>query len=423
MLQWTSQDVGAGAEGKGATLPNDDKAGNFGPDRSNVFQILITDDGNMNLSEEIRLNVDSVKYWHRDSKHHLLDAESVRQFIAGNFSADVLEAFDGFRPYAYKADLAKCCLLFVHGGLYVDLGCRFIRRFEVPKHKSIGFFRDQGIGSGAPWSVSNAIIYAKPRREELRLTIEFIVSNFKNRLYGTNSIAITGPIVFGQAIAQVNKPEDCFAGELRPLTPEFEDRNYCFVTPEGRLLAVRTKANIAGLAHMGIKGTNDYCHLWRRRQVYHESKPTYALNFSDHSWFRGESRPEGVWIEQKGDENTYHVWGPYLDLPAGDYAGVISFAPGTVSGSCTIDVCANVGTQVLASAPVSEQQAKASEEITIGFSLSAPASKVEVRLSSCRKFSGLYTGTSIVQAAGAGRAAERRSARTAVARVASRVLD
>lgn len=396
MWRQLRQDVVASAEARGTPQPDNGKTGNLSAACSDLFQILITDDGQINLSDEIRLNAESVKYYHQDLKYHLLNAEAIRQFIGSNFSADVLEAFDGFRPYAYKADLAKCCLLFAHGGLYVDLGCRFIRRYDVPKHKSLGFFRDQGIGSGAPWSVSNAIIHAKPRREELRLAIELIVSNFKNRMYGTNAIAITGPICFGQAIALANKPEDCFAGELRPLTPEFADKNYCFVTPDGRLQAVRTKANIAGLEHMGIKGTNNYFDLWLRHQVYGESKPTYAIKFSDHSWFKGESRSDGIWIEQHGDENVFHVWGPYLELPAGDYTGVICLAPGTVSGSCIIDVCANIGTHVLASATVSEEQANASNEIAIGFSLSAPTSNVEVRLSSRMKFSGLYTGTSIV---------------------------
>lgn len=395
MLQGPGRGAVAGADARGTTPAASGKTGVSGTATSDVFQILITDDGNTDLSEEIRLNVDSGKYFHRDSKHHLLNETDIRQFIAANFSADVLEAFDGFRPYAYKADLAKCCLLFVHGGLYVDLGCRFIRRYEVPKHKSIGFFRDQGIGSGAPWSVSNAIIYAKPRRDELRIAIERIVSNFKNRVYGTNAIAITGPLSFGQAIATANRPEDCFAGEVRLLTPEFADRNYCFVTPDGRLLSVRTKANVAGLEHMGVRGTNNYYDIWLRRQVYDESQPSYVLKYSDHSWFRGESRDDGIWVEQRGDEGMFHVWGPYLDLPAGTYTGSINFAPGTVSGSCIIDVSANGGTQVLASAAVSEQQANGSEKISIGFTLNAPTSKVEVRLSSCRKFSGLYTGTSI----------------------------
>jgi hypothetical protein len=278
--------------------------------------------------------------------------------------------------------------------LYVDLGCRFVRRYEVPKHKSIGFFRDLGIGGGAAWSVCNGIIYAKPRREETRLAIELIVSNFKNRFYGANAVAITGPVPLGLAIATANKPDDYFAGEMRALTPEFENRNYCFVAPDGSLVSIRTKANIPGLAHLGIKGTNDYLSIWRMRQVYGEPKPTYVAKFFEHSWFNGERRPGGIWIERQGGEGV-SVWGPYLDLPAGDYRGVMTFVPGTVSGTCIIEVCANNGTQILASAAVSEQQANASGDVTIDLSLSAPASGVEVRLSSSGRFSGLYTGTSL----------------------------
>lgn len=41
--------------------------------------------------------------------------------VDNNFGADVTRGFDHVRPYAYKADLARYCIVTYHGGYYMEV--------------------------------------------------------------------------------------------------------------------------------------------------------------------------------------------------------------------------------------------------------------------------------------------------------------
>ena len=53
--------------------------------------------------------------------HYLYDDKMCREFIKQNFSDDVLYVFDKLKPGAYKADLWRYCILYINGGIYIDI--------------------------------------------------------------------------------------------------------------------------------------------------------------------------------------------------------------------------------------------------------------------------------------------------------------
>ena len=65
-----------------------------------------------------------------------------RAFIRYHLGVDALWAFDYLRPYSYKCDLARFCLLYVEGGIYIDLGVRLMNSWSIPIEYGIGAFRD-----------------------------------------------------------------------------------------------------------------------------------------------------------------------------------------------------------------------------------------------------------------------------------------
>ncbi|WP_292098072.1 glycosyltransferase, partial [Mesorhizobium sp.] len=72
----------------------------------------------------------------------------------------MLSAFRTLRPYSYKADLAKYCLLYEQGGLYADLSYFFLR--GVPRADGkLSIFRD--FLSSTPWDTSIGVVAAPPR--------------------------------------------------------------------------------------------------------------------------------------------------------------------------------------------------------------------------------------------------------------------
>jgi len=52
---------------------------------------------------------------------HLYDDNMCREFIKTNFDEDTLFAFDNLKPGAFKADLWRYCVLYINGGIYVDI--------------------------------------------------------------------------------------------------------------------------------------------------------------------------------------------------------------------------------------------------------------------------------------------------------------
>ena len=61
---------------------------------------------------------------------HLYDENDCREFIRTHFKPDVLDAYDRLIPGAYKADLWRYCILFIKGGIYLDIKYRPLNGFK-----------------------------------------------------------------------------------------------------------------------------------------------------------------------------------------------------------------------------------------------------------------------------------------------------
>ena len=93
----------------------------------NIFQTWYT----LDLPENMRRNIDLLKQNNPEFKHYLYDDEMCRNFIKENFNNDTLWAFDKLRPGAYKADLWRYCVLYIHGGIYLDIKFRSLNNFRL----------------------------------------------------------------------------------------------------------------------------------------------------------------------------------------------------------------------------------------------------------------------------------------------------
>jgi len=121
--------------------------------------------------------------------YKLFDDNECREFIKNNFKSDVLYAYDSLIPGAYKADLWRYCILFIKGGIYLDIkyaplnGFKFINLCES-EHLVL-----DADGAG----IYNALMVCKPGNLILFKAIRKIVENVKNKYYGDSCLAPTGP--------------------------------------------------------------------------------------------------------------------------------------------------------------------------------------------------------------------------------------
>ena len=74
-----------------------------------------------NLPSKMKERVNILKLQNPEFNHYLYDDDDCYEFIKNNFSKDVLNAYDSLIPGAYKADLWRLCILYINGGIYLDM--------------------------------------------------------------------------------------------------------------------------------------------------------------------------------------------------------------------------------------------------------------------------------------------------------------
>jgi mannosyltransferase OCH1-like enzyme len=143
-----------------------------------------------NLPPEMKKCVYSLKKSNPEFEYYLFDDNDCREFIKNHFSGSVLKAFDKLKPGAFKADLWRCCILYVYGGIYLDIKFCCVNGFKFISLTNDEYFvRDYG----NDWAVYNALMICKPNNYILLNCIKQIVQNVETEYYGSSPLEVTGP--------------------------------------------------------------------------------------------------------------------------------------------------------------------------------------------------------------------------------------
>jgi len=187
---------------------------------------------------------------------HLYDENHCREFIKNNFEVDVLDAYDSLVPSAYKADLWRYCVLYINGGIYMDIKYRCVNGFKfLDLTEKEYFVRDYDVTN-----TYNALIVSLPGNEILHKCIRQIVENVKNNYYGNGCLDPTGPGLLGKYFTQ----EDRNSMELYHSLVETINKYY--IVKGDRIILTwydgyrNEQANFQKLKH--------YSHLWNDRNIY-----------------------------------------------------------------------------------------------------------------------------------------------------------
>ena len=163
----------------------------------NIFQTWHS----KNLPPIMAKNVEFIKQSNPVFNYTLFDDADCREFIKHNFKVEVLNAFDTLIPGAYRADLWRYCVLYINGGIYLDI-----------KYMPINGFKFISLTEKEHWvldidnnGIYNALIVAKPGNDILLQAINNIVSNVKNRYYGNSGLEPTGPLLLSKLFSSQQK--------------------------------------------------------------------------------------------------------------------------------------------------------------------------------------------------------------------------
>ena len=163
----------------------------------NIFQTWNT----LVLPPKMQQSVNKLKTDHPEFTYYLYDDAMCRDFINTHFDKRVVNAFDTLKPGAYKADLWRYCILYIKGGIYLDIKYECVAGFSLNQLLDREYFvldRPEFFKNGV--GIYNGVMVCHANNSILRLAIDKIVENVKKREYGFNSLYPTGPGLLGEII-------------------------------------------------------------------------------------------------------------------------------------------------------------------------------------------------------------------------------
>ena len=61
----------------------------------------------------------------------LFDNNDCLEFIKNNFSDEILKAYNSLIPQSYKSDLWRYCVMYLNGGIYIDIKFKCVNGFKL----------------------------------------------------------------------------------------------------------------------------------------------------------------------------------------------------------------------------------------------------------------------------------------------------
>lgn len=146
-------------------------------------------------------NVERIKSLNPEYEYKLYDDSDCRKFILDNFGVNYADAFDAIIPGAFKCDFWRYAVLYVNGGVYLDIDMEPLYPFREILKDSDQFVSvaDQENGIDKITGIYQAFIACKPKHPILLYSLQMSFSNIATRRLSINSLDITGPTVMGVA--------------------------------------------------------------------------------------------------------------------------------------------------------------------------------------------------------------------------------
>lgn len=163
-----------------------------------IFQTWETKD----FSPEFQAIVDKWKVLNPSYKYIIHDRLEREEFIRAHFPEIVYNVYCRIVPGAFKADLWRYCVLYIHGGIYADVDMLCMGNLD----DFIKYDTDMVVPVDLNTSVhegchnlSNGFFAIKPHCEILIHCINRIVHNVMNGIIPSSLLDICGPGMFGRA--------------------------------------------------------------------------------------------------------------------------------------------------------------------------------------------------------------------------------
>jgi len=218
----------------------------------NIYQTWNTKD----LPPKILEATNSIKTNNSEFVYHLYDNADCLDFITQHFDKSVVDAYNALVPIAYKADLWRYCILYINGGIYLDIKFYPINGFKLLELTTQEHFAKDIEKSGE--GILNGLLITKPKNPILLQAILQIVENVKNNYYGTNPLEPTGPLLLKRFFT---------TDDINNLPLRMHDNGIQIIFNDKPILEFDHK-NYLSIKYTYYNYASNYITLWHIKQIY-----------------------------------------------------------------------------------------------------------------------------------------------------------
>ena len=230
-----------------------------------IHQVYISKNNEL-PSNQILEKIDNIKNLYSDYEYKLWTNDSIREFLKESFNQSVLETYDAILPYAFKADLARYCILYKYGGYYFDVAITLEEKIEYD-HDVVLYENtfDKSVFGVEEWLdviENDALFFKNPGHPLLKEIIKHIENNVYELNYGHHPLCITGPLLLHTVYHKLND-NSIKLGKIKNINGKFVgilDNNITYYRKD-----IKFAHNLEAL---GCKGTNDYEKMWFAGNIY-----------------------------------------------------------------------------------------------------------------------------------------------------------
>lgn len=212
-------------------------------------------------STEIQMCVGAANY-------RIWNSQSISDFLETHYAGPVLSAFHQLKPFSYKADLARYCILNHFGGVYADLSVRNLAFFDTTGHDMV-IFRDLN-SSCSSWKVATNFFFSRPNNPILLDAIEQCVDNTRKSFFGRDPHSPTGPSVLGRSVARFGEEVNLLVGQYYWL--KYRPNKYFL--PGWGVVARHKRGGLYRGGQSGVQGGNNYNEMWNAGDIYSQESTT-----------------------------------------------------------------------------------------------------------------------------------------------------
>jgi GT2 family glycosyltransferase len=164
-----------------------------------IFQTWETSENE--LSPDMQYYINSWKEKNPDYEFHFYNANERYKFIKDNFDHEVLDAYNRLKPGAFKCDLWRLCILYIHGGFYADIDTLCCNSLNII-NTNVDFICAIDLNLVNKHELANGFIGSVSKHKILKLYIDKIIYNINNTDHKLRLLLniICGTACFGHVV-------------------------------------------------------------------------------------------------------------------------------------------------------------------------------------------------------------------------------